>query len=195
MVSKTFSIRVIQVMNNGAKQVLLSEQQVRENIRNLAREVIERHPDIDSLAIIGIRTGGAYLAARLGELIREMTGASVPTGIIDITLYRDDWTRISQAPLVKKTELSFSVDDRKLLLVDDVLFTGRTVRAAIDALIDYGRPKSVELLVLVDRGGRELPICAQYVAMKREVLPDETINVYLAEESGRDEVVVEQRSQ
>ena len=180
-------------MNNGKRKILLTEEQVKENIRKLAAEVAERCPSLDTLAIVGIRTGGAYLALRLKELIRGLTGVDVPAGIIDISLYRDDWTRISTTPIVGKTELDFSVDNRHLLLVDDVVFTGRTVRAAMDALIDFGRPKSIQLLVLVDRGGRELPICAQYVALKQEVKTEETINVYLSEESGRDEVVVERR--
>ncbi len=175
------------------REILLDSEEMSVELRRLAMQVAERPADLRSLVIIGIRTGGAYLAKRLQKLVREISGINVPTGIIDITLYRDDWTRIGAAPIVGKTELPFSIDDRDVLLVDDVIFTGRTIRAAMDALIDFGRPKSIDLLALVDRGGRQLPICAQYTALQRNVSDDETINVYLKELAGRDEVVIEPR--
>lgn len=180
-------------MPSESKEILLTSKEMQVGLRQLAQQVSERPLDLTSLVIVGIRTGGAYLAKRLQKLIYQIAGIDVPTGIIDITLYRDDWTRIGAAPIVGKTELPFSIDDKDVLLVDDVVFTGRTIRAAMDALIDFGRPKSIDLLVLVDRGGRQLPICAQYVALKREVLDNETINVYLEEVKGKDEVVVEPR--
>jgi len=184
----------MQPVYKDRREVLMASDEMTAQIRRLARQVAERPSDLSSLVIIGIRTGGAYLAKRLQKLIREIAGVDVPTGIIDITLYRDDWTRIGAAPIVGKTELPFCVNDKDVLLVDDVIFTGRTIRAAMDALIDFGRPKSIDLLALVDRGGRQLPICAQYTALQRNVSEEETINVYLREVAGRDEVVIEPKS-
>ena len=128
-----------------------------------ASNCFDRHPQLNDMVLVGIRTGGVFLAERLKEKILQKGGIDLPTGIIDIALYRDDWTRLSQTPEVKKTEIRFPIEDKHVLLVDDVLFTGRTIRAALDALLDLGRPRRVELAVLIDRGHRELPICADYV--------------------------------
>jgi len=150
-----------------------------------------KHPYVSQLTLVGIRTGGAFLAQRLGEKVRSRTSVVVPVGILDITLYRDDWTRISHKPQVGKTELDFSLDDVNVVLVDDVLFTGRTVRAALDALTDFGRPRRIELAVLIDRGGRELPICPDFVGSTLELSGNQRVNVYLREMGRIDEVVIE----
>ena len=143
------------------------------------------------MVLVGIRTGGVFLAERLKRKILQKGGFDLPTGIIDINLYRDDWTRLTQTPEVKKTEIHFPIEDRHVLLVDDVLFTGRTIRAALDALLDLGRPRRVELAILVDRGHRELPICADYVGSILETSKQDSINVELKELAGIDRVVIE----
>jgi pyrimidine operon attenuation protein / uracil phosphoribosyltransferase len=143
------------------------------------------------MVLVGIRTGGVFLAERLRQKIVQKRGIDLPTGIIDITLYRDDWTRLSQTPEVKKTEIHFSIKDKNVLLVDGVLFTGRTIRAAIDALLDLGRPRRIELAVLIDRGHRELPICADYIGKTIEISRQDSINVELKELVGIDQVVIE----
>jgi pyrimidine operon attenuation protein/uracil phosphoribosyltransferase len=140
---------------------------------------------------LGIRTGGVYLADRLRKKILLKREVDLPTGIIDITLYRDDWTRLSQTPEVKKAEILFSVEDKDVLIVDDVFFTGRTIRAAIDALLDLGRPRRVELAVLIDRGHRELPIHADYIGKILETSKQDSVNVELKELVGIDQVVIE----
>ena len=145
----------------------------------------------DDPVLVGIRTGGALLAGRIQELIRRRTGRTVPLGVIDIGLYRDDWTRKFPKPEVGKTELNFSIDDKRVVLVDDVLYTGRTVRAAMDALMDFGRPARVELAVLADRGRRELPICTNYTGLTLEIGPDERVNVYFSDFGQEDEIAVE----
>jgi len=143
------------------------------------------------MVLVGIRTGGAFLAERLKAKILQKSGIDLPMGIIDITLYRDDWTRLSQAPEVKKTEIRFPIEDKDVLLIDDVLFTGRTIRAALDALLDLGRPRRVELAILIDRGHRELPICADYVGSVLETSKQDSIDVELKELAGIDQVVIE----
>ena len=139
------------------KHIVLSASEVGQTLDRLAEEVLAGHQNLDNLVVVGIRTGGAFLAQRLAERMSRRAGKSFPVGVLDITLYRDDWTRINHKPLVGKTELPGSIDDQEVLLVDDVLFTGRTVRAALDALIDYGRPSRIELAVLVDRGAGNSP--------------------------------------
>ncbi len=154
-------------------------------------QVLNRHPRLDEMVLVGIRTGGVYLAERIRQRILQKRGIDLPTGIIDITLYRDDWTRLTQTPEVKKTEIHFPIEDKNVLLVDDVLFTGRTIRAAIDALLDLGRPRRVELAVLIDRGHRELPIQANYVGKTLETSRKDSVNVELRELIGVDQVVIE----
>jgi len=178
------------------KRVILKENDISEHIQEIAREIVKKNQPMEDLVLIGIRTGGAFLAHRLQEAIGSMNMPLPPIGILDITMYRDDWTRIGPTPLVGKTELPFSVDDRTIVLVDDVLFTGRTVRAAMDALMDYGRPKKIELAILVDRGEsfRELPIMANYVGGVWDTAPDETINVYLKEAGFSDQAAIEEKT-
>ena len=168
--------------------VVLGADDVRRAIARIAHEIVERDRDLTALAIVGIRSRGDVLASRLRDAIRAHEGALVPLGSLDITLYRDDLTRIGYAPIVKESALEFPVDDQVVILVDDVLFTGRTVRAAMDALVDYGRPRAIRLAVLVDRGHRELPIRADFVGKNVPTKPGDDVRVHLAEVDGRDEV-------
>jgi len=171
--------------------VTMSAPVLDQTLNRLAEEIVRRQVDLATLALVGIRTGGAFLAQRLGAKIKALTSSAVNVGILDITLYRDDWTRISHKPQVGKTELDFSLDDVDVLLVDDVLFTGRTIRAAMDALTDFGRPRRIELAVLIDRGGRELPICPNFIGHTVELVGNQRVNVYLQEMGRTDEVVIE----
>ena len=177
------------------KRVILNEKEINETVRRIAGEIVRKNGSMENVVLVGIRTGGAFLAIRLREVLVELNAPKLPTGVLDITLYRDDWTRIGPAPIIGKTELPFSVDDKIIVLVDDVLFTGRTVRAAMDALIDYGRPRRIELAILVDRGDhdRELPITANYVGSVWDTSPHETINVYLKEGGFEDHVTIEEK--
>ncbi|UCF56935.1 MAG: bifunctional pyr operon transcriptional regulator/uracil phosphoribosyltransferase PyrR [Deltaproteobacteria bacterium] len=177
------------------KTVILGKQEINESIQRIAREIIERNESMEDVVLVGIRTGGAFLAKRLQKTLAKLRVPEPPLGVLDITLYRDDWTRIGPTPIVGKTELPFSIDDKTIILVDDVLFTGRTVRAAMDALIDFGRPKKIELAILVDRGDgdRELPIKANYVGGVWPTSPHETINVYLKEAGFDDHVTIEEK--
>ena len=177
------------------KTTILNEQDITNNIQEIARKIVENNASMEDVVLVGIRTGGAFLAARLQGAIARLNVPAPPIGILDITLYRDDWTSIGPTPVVRKTELPFSVDYKIIILVDDVLFTGRTVRAAMDALMDYGRPKRVELAILVDRGdsNRELPITANYVGIVYDTALEETINVYLKEGGFSDHVAIEEK--
>ena len=172
------------------EQIILKGPDIDRILTGMAHEILEKQRGADSLVLIGIRTGGVFLADRIKAKIFAIEGTDIPRGDLDITLYRDDWTRISHQPVVQKTDLPFSLDGKEVILVDDVLFTGRTVRAAMDALIDFGRPDLIELAVLVDRGHRELPIQANYVGKHVETIHDTMVNVYLKEKAGRDEVAV-----
>jgi pyrimidine operon attenuation protein / uracil phosphoribosyltransferase len=178
------------------KRIIFNKQEIADSMVRIAGEIIKRHDVMDDIVLIGIRTCGAFLAKRLQETIAQLNVPKPPTGVLDITLYRDDWTRISATPKVGKTEVPFSVDDKIVILVDDVLFTGRTVRAAMDALIDFGRPRKIELATLVDRGDkdRELPIMANYVGGVWNISPSETINVYLSEQGYDDHVSIEEKT-
>ena len=177
------------------KTVILTEQEIADTLLAMAKEIAERSDVPENLVLVGIRTGGAYLAARLQRALASLHMPKHPLGVLDITLYRDDWTRLGPTPMVGKTELPFSLEGKVVVLVDDVLFTGRTVRAAMDALIDYGRPERIELAILVDRGdrNRELPIRADYTGLVLDTGPGETINVYLKEGGSYDHVAVEER--
>ena len=170
------------------RTVLLGADDVRRAVSRIAHEIVERDRDLSAIAIIGIRSRGDVLASRLREAIRTHENATVPLGSLDITLYRDDLTRIGYAPVVHESALDFSVDDRVVVLVDDVLFTGRTIRAALDALVDYGRPRAIRLAVLVDRGHRELPIRADFVGKNVPTKITDDVRVHLVEVDGRDEV-------
>jgi pyrimidine operon attenuation protein/uracil phosphoribosyltransferase len=175
----------------STENIVLDAVDIDRKLRRMAHEILDVHKGVDNLALIGIHTRGVYLARRIQSKIREIEAIDIPTGEMDITLYRDDWTLISPNPIVKATEISFSVDGKQIVLVDDVLFTGRTTRAAMDALIDFGRPGRIELAVLVDRGHRELPIQADYVGKYVETRLSETINVLLIEQDGEDKVIIQ----
>jgi len=162
-------------------------------LSRIAHEILERHPRVSSLALVGVRSRGVPLARRLARLIGETTGVEPALGALDITLYRDDFTTIAPQPITRGTDILFSIDGRTVVLVDDVLFTGRTVRAALDQLIDFGRPARIELAVLVDRGHRELPIRADYVGRTLSTSRDEAVSVLVREEDGRDEIILEKR--
>ena len=160
-------------------------------LRRIVLQILERNQEVESLAVVGIHTCGVFLADRIVSLIEEIQGIKPESGSLDITLYRDDWSLISQSPVVKTTDIPFPVEGKKLILVDDVLFTGRTIRAAMDAIMDYGRPHSIQLVTLVDRGGCELPIQPDYTGLVTTVRQDERIQVVLKEQKGLDEVYIE----
>jgi pyrimidine operon attenuation protein/uracil phosphoribosyltransferase len=163
-------------------------------LARVAHEIVERNRGLEKLAFVGIRTRGVPLARRLAASVKDITNVAPPVGTLDITLYRDDLMRhtLGPQPVLHRTDIPFSIDDRRILLVDDVLYTGRTVRAALDALIDFGRPRSIQLIVLVDRGHRELPIKADYVGKNLPTSPRDSVQVRLTECDGLDEVVVEE---
>jgi pyrimidine operon attenuation protein/uracil phosphoribosyltransferase len=173
-------------------QVMDADRMARALTR-IAHEILERNRGLDELALVGIRTRGVPLARRLARALKEINGDDVPTGALDITLYRDDLMRhpVGPQPLVRRTEIPFSIDDRKIMLVDDVLYTGRTIRAALDALIDFGRPRVIQLIALVDRGHRELPIKADYVGKNLPTSLKQSVQVRLQEIDGTDEIVIE----
>ena len=173
--------------------VVMDADRIGRTLARIAHEILERNKGVDDLALVGVRRRGVPLARRLARSLREITGREIPTGALDITLYRDDLMRspVGPQPLVRRTEIPFSIDARKILLVDDVLYTGRTTRAALDALIDFGRPKAIQLIVLVDRGHRELPIKADYVGKNLPTAPEQSVQVRLQEIDGADEVVLE----
>jgi pyrimidine operon attenuation protein/uracil phosphoribosyltransferase len=162
-------------------------------LTRIAHEIVERNRGLDELALVGIRTRGVPLARRIAQALKDINGDDVPTGALDITLYRDDLMRqpLGPQPLVRRTEIPFSIDDRKIMLVDDVLYTGRTIRAALDALIDFGRPRVIQLIALVDRGHRELPIKADYVGKNLPTSLRQSVQVRLQEIDGTDEIVIE----
>jgi pyrimidine operon attenuation protein / uracil phosphoribosyltransferase len=178
-------------MKGSNKKTALTAEGIQEVLDQMVVKILVDYPETDRLVLIGIRTGGAFLANRIREMIRAEKGVVVPTGALDITLYRDDWTRINHKPIVGKTEVPVCLDKKNIILVDDVLYTGRTVRAALDALIDFGRPRRIALAVLVDRGGRELPISADYSGIQIETKAQERVNVYLKELGESDQVIIE----
>ena len=177
----------------GERNVLFDARAIARALQRLASDVVDLAGGTDRLVLVGIHRRGVELAERIGGLIRESTGVDVPRGALDITLYRDDLMRhtVGPQPVLRETEIPFSIDDRRILLVDDVLYTGRTVRAALDALVDFGRPRSIQLVVLVDRGHRELPIKADYVGKNLPTSLRQSVQVKLAEIDDIDEVEVE----
>ena len=177
---------------NGGRQVM-DAQAIQRALVRIGHEIVERGRGTGNLALVGIRSRGVHLAERLRRILSEIeSGEPIPFGVVDITLYRDDLDRGVQNPIVKRTEIPFSVEGRRILLVDDVLFTGRTIRAAMDALIDFGRPQSIQLAVLVDRGHRELPIKADFVGKNIPTAPHWQVAVRLSEMDGTDEVLIEE---
>ncbi len=171
-------------------QTIFDASELQGHLERLAGAIAQANPDPKALCLVGIRTGGDYLAQRLQGLLAQSLGEAPDTGAIDITLYRDDWTLLAGRPKVGTTEIDFDIQGRNLVLIDDVLYTGRTVRAALDELMDFGRARRIELAVLIDRGGRELPIQPNYVGAVLSGGPDEVIEVLLVEEGyDQDQVV------
>jgi len=169
---------------------LMDEREMVRILLRLAHEILEKNKQTEDLILIGIQRRGAPLAERISKLIKEIKGKEVPTGSLDITFYRDDLTRIGYHPVVRDTNILIPIDDKKVILVDDVLYTGRTVRAALEALLDFGRPRKIELLILVDRGHRELPIFPNYVGKNIPTSLEEMVEVKVKEIDSRDEVII-----
>ena len=174
--------------------VVMEADRIGRTLMRIAHEVVERNRAIEELALVGVRTRGVPIAKRIAANLLEVVNHQVPTGSLDITLYRDDLMRytVGPQPVLRRTEIPFSIDDQRILLVDDVLYTGRTVRAALDALVDFGRPRSIQLVVLVDRGHRELPIKADYVGKNLPTSLRQSVQVRVSEIDGVDEVAIEE---
>ena len=175
----------------GKTEIILDEKKMKRAITRLTHEILEHNTDPKSLAIIGIVTRGAHLAKRIAALIKELEGIDVPVGLMDISLYRDDVHSKLDQPIVQATEILFELGDRNVILVDDVLYTGRTIRAALSQIVDFGRPSTVQLAELVDRGHRELPIKADFVGVNIPTARDDRVVVEVMEKDGRDLVYVE----
>jgi len=183
--------RGIFLMKEKAK--ILDTEGIQRAIMRIAHEIIEKNKGGLGLCVVGIRNRGVYIAQRIAACIKQIEGIDVATGALDITLYRDDLALATGQPRVRKTEIDFDINDQNLVLVDDVLYTGRTIRAALDALIDFGRPKSIQLAVLVDRGHRELPIRADFVCKNIPTSKKESVEVHLQESDGCDEVLIAEK--
>ncbi len=171
-------------------KLVLDAPSIERSVVRMAHEILEKNKGTEGLVLVGIQTRGVILAKRLQKALQDIAKAEPPLGILDINLYRDDLTRVSEQPVIHKTEINFDLDGKIVVLVDDVLYTGRTVRCAFDALIDFGRPKKIELAVLIDRGHRELPIRADFVGKNIPTNEDEIVHVHFKETDQREEVVV-----
>ena len=174
------------------KAYIINEDEMRRAIVRISHEIVERNHGVEDVCLIGIRRRGLPLARRIQKNIREFEGLEPPLGALDITLYRDDLQKVAQQPVVRTTEIPFDVDNKVMVLVDDVLYTGRTIRAALDALMDFGRPRAIQLAVLVDRGHRELPIRADFVGTNVPTSKREVVKVKLREDDGTDGVSIEE---
>lgn len=172
--------------------IVMDAERLGRSLTRIAHEIVERNRGVQDVALVGVRTRGVPIARRIAAALLPITGHEVPCGALDITLYRDDLMRhaVGPQPIVRSTDIPFTIDNRHIILVDDVLYTGRTIRAALDALIDFGRPQSIQLVVVVDRGHRELPIRADYVGRNVPTSRQQTVQVRLAEIDGHDEVEV-----
>ncbi len=177
-------------MDFKEKYVLMTAGDMNRVLTRMASQVVENNPDLSDVLLVGIRRRGVPLAERIAAKIKEVDGVTVATGALDITLYRDDLSTVGDRPVVNKTEIPADITARTIILVDDVLYTGRTIRAALDELIDFGRPRRVQLAVLVDRGWRELPIQADYVGKTVTTTADEIIKVMLPEYDETEQVIV-----
>ena len=174
------------------KKTILTDEDFKRIITRMSHEIIEKHKGTKNLALVGIQTRGDFLAKRLAVQIQKIEHVTLLVGSMDINMYRDDWTKISHQPIVRPSNIPFCVDDMDIILVDDVLFTGRTIRAAMDALMDFGRPSRIELAILIDREHRELPIQADYKGLSINTEHDDMINVLVAEYDKKDRVYIEQ---
>lgn len=177
-------------MDEKIKARVMDSRKIKRAVYRMATEIIERNHNLNNLVIVGIRTRGVPLGKIIAKLIKESEGIDIPFGVLDITLYRDDFSELEPQHMVKKTEINFPLTNKDVLLIDDVLFTGRTIRAAMDSLIDLGRPKTIQLLVLIDRGHKELPIRADYVGKFLPTSRKELVHVRLKEIDGNDEVLI-----
>jgi pyrimidine operon attenuation protein/uracil phosphoribosyltransferase len=177
-------------MKAKIKARIMDARKIRRTMLRMTTEITERNRNLKNLVIVGIRTRGIYLGKRIAKLIKEQEAIQIPVGVLDITPYRDDFPKLEAQQMAKATEIDFSVAKKDILLVDDVLFTGRTIRAAMDSLIDLGRPKTIQLLVLIDRGHRELPIRADYVGKSLPTSKREIVHVNLREIDDKDEVLI-----
>ncbi len=176
------------------KAVIMDKDAIRRALARISHEIVEQNKGTSDLALVGIRTRGVPLAQRIAAILQESENVTIPTGILDITLYRDDLTKISVQPIVHKTEIPFDITGKNIVLIDDVLFTGRTVRAALHAIMDLGRPSRIQFAVLIDRGHRELPIRADYVGKNVPTSKSEIIHVKLSEVDGEERVVIEEKN-
>jgi pyrimidine operon attenuation protein/uracil phosphoribosyltransferase len=177
------------------KSTLMAKDQIRRAVKRIAHEIVERHDGVKDVIVVGIRRRGVPLAQRIADYIEQIEGSAVPVGALDITLYRDDFQRIQLHPQVGKTDIKVDITDKIIILVDDVLYTGRTIRAALDELIDYGRPRKIQLAVLVDRGHREFPIKADYVGKNVPTAENELVEVHLLEVDEKDEVILAEKTE
>lgn len=177
-------------MNTPKGKTILDKEGIERALVRIAHEILERNQGLKNIALVGIRTRGIYLAERLKKQIEQIEGKQIPFGILDITFYRDDLNNKKFVPAIKETKIDFDIQEKVIVLVDDVLYSGRTIRAALDALIDLGRPKAIQLAVLIDRGHRELPIKADYVGKNIPTSRDEQVVLHLNEQDGLDEVIV-----
>ena len=177
-------------MTSPARVRVLDAASIERSLTRIAHEILERNKGLPGLGILGVQTRGVPLARRLAATLGAIEGTPPPVGVLDINLYRDDLSRIADHPVLRRTEIPFEIDDATIVLVDDVLYTGRTVRAALDAVMDLGRPRAIQLAVLVDRGHRELPVRADFVGKNVPTAPSERVDVLLKETDGRDEVFI-----
>ena len=184
-----------QSLQRHSERRILDAADLARCLTRLAHEVVERNGDVDQVAFVGIRTRGVPLARRLQQMVREITGAEPPLGILDISLYRDDLSHVASSPVVGRTEIDFALEDRVVVLVDDVLYTGRTTRAALDALVTFGRPRRIQLAVVIDRGHREYPIRADYVGKNVPTSSAEIVHVRLLDTDPVEEVVIAHRAE
>ncbi len=169
-------------------KILMNDHDIAKTLERLAYQIIEKHSDMENLILLGIQRRGVNLSQRLAEILKTKTKSPIAMGTLDINLYRDDWTSLANMPAIASSQIPVPIEGKSIILVDDVLYTGRTIRAALEALSDYGRPKCIELLVLVDRGHRELPIAANYVGKQINTARSEQVNVLVKERDGCDEV-------
>jgi len=177
-------------MGSTARIRVLDAASIDRSLTRIAHEILERNKTLRGVGLVGVQTRGVPLARRLAERLGAIEGVAPPVGVLDINLYRDDLSRIADHPILRRTEIPYDLDDAVVILVDDVLFTGRTVRAALDALMDLGRPRQIQLAVLVDRGHRELPVRADFVGKNLPTADTERVDVLLVETDGTDEVVI-----
>lgn len=177
------------------KAIIMDSQAIKRALTRVAHEIVERNKGVNDVALVGIRTRGVPLAQRIADEIKRIEGVELPVGVLDITLYRDDLSTLAYQPIVHETLIPFSINDKKVVLIDDVLFTGRTVRAALDAIVDIGRPSSIQLAVLIDRGHRELPIRADYVGKNVPTSRKEIVSVQLTSTDENEQVIIKELSE